>query len=154
MWARKSGCPQDFHHEYRLSLGVSWSSTPKDIMEPCYGRARSFISLGRVLHEKFYSVYVVKGVWSLFTHSILNKIYDVKWWYTCVLDRLLLVVLQRFYFELFSHFTNSAFKKLPVKNQEKTIAEDRLIMFHCARLTLGNGLCLLGITPIQTIWGY
>ena len=51
----------------------------------------------------------------------------------------------------FSHFTNSAFKKLPVKNQEKTIAEDRLIMFHCARLTLGNGLRLLGITPIQSI---
>ena len=62
-----------------------------------------------------------------------------------------MVVLQRFFFMFSSHFTNSAFKKLPVKNQEKTIAEDRLIMFHCARLTLGNGLRLLGITPIQSI---
>ena len=50
-------------------LGVRWSSTPKDIMDPRYGG---------VLHEQFHSVYVMKGVWSLFTHSILNKIHHVR----------------------------------------------------------------------------
>ena len=37
-------------------LGVSWPPTRKDIPEPSHGR---------VLREKFRSVYVVKGVWSL-----------------------------------------------------------------------------------------
>ena len=45
-------------------LGVSWPPTPKDIPEPSHGR---------VFCEKFRSVYVVKGVWSLLTDLLFNR---------------------------------------------------------------------------------
>ena len=44
--------------------GDSWPPTPEDIPEPSYGR---------VFREKFRSVYVVKGVWSLLTDLFLNR---------------------------------------------------------------------------------
>ena len=45
--------------------GDSWAPTPDDISEPSHGR---------VSDEKFCSVYVVKGVWSLFTDLFLNRL--------------------------------------------------------------------------------
>ena len=44
--------------------GVSWPPTPEDIPDPSHGR---------VFREKFCSVYVVKGVWSLLTDLLLNR---------------------------------------------------------------------------------
>ena len=44
--------------------GDSWPPTPEDIPEPSHGR---------VFREKFRSVYVVKGVWSLLTDLFLNR---------------------------------------------------------------------------------
>ena len=43
---------------------VSWPPTPKDIMEPSHGR---------VLREKFRSVYVAKGVGCLITDLLFNR---------------------------------------------------------------------------------
>ena len=52
--------------------GEEWqlAPNPKDILEP---------NRGRVSREKFHSVYVVKGVWSMLTVQGLNIAYvDVK----------------------------------------------------------------------------
>ena len=60
--------------------GVSWPPTPEDIPDPSHGR---------VFREKFRSVYVVKGVWSLLTDLLLNRFpcsppdlrkHSVGWW--------------------------------------------------------------------------
>ena len=48
--------------------GISWPPTPKDIPEPSHGR---------VFREKFRSVYVVKGVWSLLTDLLLNRFISI-----------------------------------------------------------------------------
>ena len=54
------------NHESRLSIfwGSAGPPTPEDIPDPSHGR---------VFHEKFRSVYVVKGVWSLLTDLLLNR---------------------------------------------------------------------------------
>ena len=44
--------------------GDSCPPTPEDILEP---------SRGRVFREKFRSVHVVKGVWSLLTDLFFNR---------------------------------------------------------------------------------
>ena len=44
--------------------GGQLTPTPEDILEPSHGR---------VFREKFRSVYVVKGVWSLLTDLFLNR---------------------------------------------------------------------------------
>ena len=50
-------------------LGVSWPPTPEDIPDPSHGR---------VFREKFRSVNVVKGVWSLLTDLLLNRHQKIK----------------------------------------------------------------------------
>ena len=45
-------------------FGGQLAPTPKDIPDPSHGR---------VFREKFRSVYVVKGVWSLLTDLLLNR---------------------------------------------------------------------------------
>ena len=55
-----------------IYLGGGWqlAPNPKDISEP---------SRGRVTREKFQSIYVVKGVWNMFTVHGLNIAYvDVQ----------------------------------------------------------------------------
>ena len=49
----------------RMPQGDSWPPTPEDIPDPSHGR---------VFREKFSSVYVVKGVWSLLTDLLLNRL--------------------------------------------------------------------------------
>ena len=44
--------------------GVSWPPTSQDILERSHGR---------VFHEKFRSVYVVKGVWCMLTDLLFNR---------------------------------------------------------------------------------
>ena len=54
-------------------LEVNWPPTPKDILEPSHGR---------VFREKFCSVYVVKGVWSLLKDLFFNRVthWDSRGW--------------------------------------------------------------------------
>ena len=52
----------------RMPQGDSWPPTPEDIPEPSHGR---------VFREKFRSVYVVKGIWSLLTDLFFNRRYCV-----------------------------------------------------------------------------
>jgi len=42
-----------------------------------------------------------------------------------------------------------AHSALWVKDREKPLAEARLLVYHAARVTLGNGLRLLGLTPLE-----
>ena len=49
--------------------GVSWPPTPEYIPDPSHGR---------VFCEKFRSVYVMKGVWSLLTDMLLNRTTRLK----------------------------------------------------------------------------
>ncbi|XP_067930648.1 probable arginine--tRNA ligase, mitochondrial [Watersipora subatra] len=59
-------------------------------------------------------------------------------------------LLVRYLYEL-CQLSNSALKKLAVKGSEAVTAESRLLLFHCARLTLTDGLKLLGIQPLHSI---
>ncbi|KAI9226246.1 MAG: YDR341C-like protein [Piptocephalis tieghemiana] len=48
-----------------------------------------------------------------------------------------------------SHAVSVAFSELWVVGQEDKVAEARLLMYHCARVTLGNALRMLGLTPLE-----
>ena len=58
----------------RMPQGDSWPPNPEDIPEPSHGR---------VLREKFRSVYVVKGVWSLLTDLFFNRRLPYCKWFIC-----------------------------------------------------------------------
>ena len=51
-------------HVSTYAAGESWPPTLEDIPEPSHGR---------VFREKFRSVHVVKGVWSLLTDLFFNR---------------------------------------------------------------------------------
>ena len=54
------------NHESRLSnFGGQLAPNPMDIPDPSHGK---------VFREKFRSVYVVKGAWSLLTDLLLNRL--------------------------------------------------------------------------------
>ena len=57
-------------------------------------------------------------------------------------------VLVRYLYDL-SRLAARAFESVIVKGQLKEDAEARLASFHCARVVLGNGLKVLGITPLE-----
>jgi len=48
-----------------------------------------------------------------------------------------------------SKAVNSANDPLKVKGMPQEIAEARLLLFHCARVTLGNAMRLLGLHPVE-----
>ncbi|KAH3763629.1 arginyl-tRNA synthetase [Pelomyxa schiedti] len=48
-----------------------------------------------------------------------------------------------------AHAVRVAFPVLMVKGQEQNIAEARMLLFWAARIVIGNGLALLGITPLH-----
>lgn len=50
-----------------------------------------------------------------------------------------------------SHAIGRAAKELPVKNQVLPVAEARLLLFHAARVTLGQGMRLLGVQPLTAM---
>lgn len=50
-----------------------------------------------------------------------------------------------------SHAIGRAAKELPVKNQALPVAQARLLLFHAARVTLGQGMRLLGVKPLTAM---
>ena len=38
---------------------------------------------------------------------------------------------------------------LNLKPEEKQLAQSRLLMFHCAKVVLNNGMRLLGLSPVE-----
>jgi arginyl-tRNA synthetase len=58
------------------------------------------------------------------------------------------VTLINFLFEL-AHLVSSAHSVLWVKGRETKIAEARMALFWAARVTLGNGLRLIGLVPLE-----
>ncbi|ELP85100.1 arginyl-tRNA synthetase, cytoplasmic, putative [Entamoeba invadens IP1] len=56
--------------------------------------------------------------------------------------------LVTYLFEL-SHVIASAHSVLRVKGSEEKLAKSRLMLLHCARVVLGNGLRLLGLEPLE-----
>lgn len=50
-----------------------------------------------------------------------------------------------------SHAIGRAAKELPVKNQALPVAQARLLLFHAARVTLGQGMRLLGVQPLAAM---
>ncbi|KAL7717996.1 arginyl-tRNA synthetase [Entamoeba marina] len=56
--------------------------------------------------------------------------------------------LVSYLFEL-SHVIASAHSVLRVKGSEENLAKARLLLLHCARIVLGNGLRLLGLEPLE-----
>ncbi|KAL3884873.1 hypothetical protein ACJMK2_024973 [Sinanodonta woodiana] len=47
------------------------------------------------------------------------------------------------------HLVNGAYVHFKVKDQSRDIAQANLQLFHASRITLANGLCLLGIQPLE-----
>ena len=52
------------------------------------------------------------------------------------------------YLFMLRQLVNLAYKKLPVKGQPTAVAEARLLLFHCSKQVMSNGLCVLGIEPL------
>lgn len=44
---------------------------------------------------------------------------------------------------------NIAWRKLSVKHQSNDLGNQRLLLFHIARITLAQGMKLLGLTPLE-----
>ncbi|CAG8609367.1 2700_t:CDS:2 [Paraglomus brasilianum] len=57
-------------------------------------------------------------------------------------------VIVNYLFNL-SQSISHALRTLRVKGMDPEVAEPRLLLFWCARVTLGNGLNLLGLTPLE-----
>jgi len=53
------------------------------------------------------------------------------------------------YLMTLSHSISSTLEKLRVVGSSKELAETRLFLYWCARIVLGNGLRLLGLTPLE-----
>jgi arginyl-tRNA synthetase len=53
-----------------------------------------------------------------------------------------------FMFEL-CHRVSSAYEVLYVRGQEKDIADVRMALYYCAKITLGNALRLVGLRPLE-----
>lgn len=52
------------------------------------------------------------------------------------------------FFNCFSHTINRANKVLQVKGQDSHVASQRLMLFHASRLTLNQGMRILGLMPL------
>uniref|UniRef100_A0A1E1XF98 Probable arginine--tRNA ligase, mitochondrial n=1 Tax=Amblyomma aureolatum TaxID=187763 RepID=A0A1E1XF98_9ACAR len=50
-----------------------------------------------------------------------------------------------------SHAIGRASKELPVKRQALSVAQARLLLFHAARVTLAQGMHLLGVQPLTAM---
>jgi arginyl-tRNA synthetase len=48
-----------------------------------------------------------------------------------------------------SHSVSSCFEALNVMNAEKDVAEARLLLFWCAKVTLNNALRIIGLVPLE-----
>ncbi|XP_037519999.1 probable arginine--tRNA ligase, mitochondrial isoform X1 [Rhipicephalus sanguineus] len=55
------------------------------------------------------------------------------------------------YLFVLSHAIGRAAKELPVKNQGLPMAQARLLLFHAARVTLAQGMRLLGVEPLKAM---
>ncbi|XP_075751103.1 arginyl-tRNA synthetase, mitochondrial isoform X2 [Rhipicephalus microplus] len=55
------------------------------------------------------------------------------------------------YLFVLSHAIGRAAKELPVKNQVLPLAQARLLLFHAARVTLAQGMRLLGVEPLKAM---
>ena len=53
------------------------------------------------------------------------------------------------YTYFFSKAINMAWHKLTVKNGSKDLGNQRLLLFHTAKIILGQGMKLLGLTPLE-----
>jgi len=58
-------------------------------------------------------------------------------------------VLVNYLFDLTHAFSSASEKLNVVQNTDKNAAESILLLFHCVRITLGNGLKILGLIPID-----
>jgi len=47
------------------------------------------------------------------------------------------------------HLVSSALEEMWVMNAEKDVAAARLLMYHCARVVVGNCIKLIGLTPLE-----
>lgn len=56
-------------------------------------------------------------------------------------------VIVNYLFRLARH-VNRMFNELNVKNVDANLASQRLLVFHCARLVVKNGLEILGVKPL------
>lgn len=57
-------------------------------------------------------------------------------------------ILVNYLFRLARH-VNRMFNELNVKNVDPSLAEQRLLVFHCARLVVKTGLVILGVRPLK-----
>ncbi|KAL1914901.1 uncharacterized protein VTP21DRAFT_7817 [Calcarisporiella thermophila] len=48
-----------------------------------------------------------------------------------------------------SHLVSTCLESLWVQGQERPLAEARLLLYYCARLTLGNAMRLVGMRPLE-----
>lgn len=65
-------------------------------------------------------------------------------------DQLEPCIVAQYLFAL-SHAIGRATKELPVKNQGLFIAKARLLLFHASRVTLAQGMRLLGVEPLTAM---
>lgn len=63
-------------------------------------------------------------------------------------DELEAYILVNYLFKLTS-ICNKAIKTLNVKNAKAEIAQQRLLLFHCTRIVLNQGMKILGLTPLK-----
>ena len=110
-------------HVSTYAAGGQLTPTPEDIPEPSHSR---------VFREKFHSVYVVKGVWSLLTDLFLNR---------RKLDR----HRQAFLFNLVSHKLLVSYSKCSKNGQDYNIILTRVLS--------GDMKCLNVIKKNQNKYG-
>lgn len=65
-------------------------------------------------------------------------------------DQLEPCIVAQYLFSL-SHAIGRATKELPVKNQGLFVAKARLLLFHASRVTLAQGMRLLGVEPLTAM---
>lgn len=65
-------------------------------------------------------------------------------------DQLEPCIVAQYLFAL-SHAIGRATKELPVKNQGLFVAKARLLLFHASRVTLAQGMRLLGVEPLTAM---
>lgn len=58
--------------------------------------------------------------------------------------------LTNYMFQL-AHSIAKAHRNLKVRNEDASIALPRLLLFHCAQITLRNCMCVLGIRPLDNM---
>ena len=92
----------------------------------------------------------------LFTSSLVSSIFPL---FFCFLPLIAAAVQQAFqtmepctivtYLFTLGHAISVTFENLRVVGREKNLAEARLLLYWSAKTTLGNGLRILGLKPLE-----